>query len=338
MKKLGNKKIWVRVAVGIVAVVVLAFLAFTVVKGIGKSRISKNAAVKGDTSGDPFLYHDKKYHYNTDLVNILCEGVDRDTSLISDNAVGKAGQADVLFLVSLNTKTDEWKLYSVPRESMTVVRTLDEKGELADVQTMQITLQYAVGRNGAESSELVGEAVSEIMCSIPIQRYAAINFNAFPEINDAVGGVTVTVEEESYDQVIADRVKGYEIGSTITLKGEDAFTFVRERNSYVQESSSQRLLRQKQYVKAFVPAAKKAIKKDITLPLKLKNIMKDDMVTDISLSEMAYLTTAFSKVSFDDIDIITLPGEEVLGNKYKEYYVDDEAVEDMVIDNFYQKE
>ena len=63
------------------------------------------------------------------LSNYLLLGVDKRTP--AETRVGKAdaGQADALFLLSLNRKTKEMTLISIPRDTMTDVESFDLEGK-----------------------------------------------------------------------------------------------------------------------------------------------------------------------------------------------------------------
>ena len=73
------------------------------------------------------------------------------------------------------------------------------------------------------------------------------------------------------------------------LMGEAAFWYVKARDVNVFGSADMRLARQKQYLNAYVQAARSAVKKDITVALDLYQAVVPQMVTDISADEVAYL-------------------------------------------------
>ena len=73
------------------------------------------------------------------------------------------------------------------------------------------------------------EAVSHLFYGIPIHGYCSLNMEVITLINDAVGGVTVTVPEDlKYGD--AEMGKG-----SRSISGEDAYTFVQYRDTRLPE-------------------------------------------------------------------------------------------------------
>ena len=82
-------------------------------------------------------------------------------------------------------------------------------------------------------------------------------------------------------------------------------------------------------------------KEDPSLPLKLYDIIADYSVTDISLDKVTYLATQAVNYSFNQNDIYTVPGTTIAGEEnengvYDEFYVDEEALYDMIVKLFYE--
>jgi anionic cell wall polymer biosynthesis LytR-Cps2A-Psr (LCP) family protein len=61
---------------------------------------------------------------------------------------------------------------------------------------IQIAYAHAVGDGGAFSCENVVEAVSNYLGGVDIQSYIAMNIDSIAKINQLVGGVTVTIEDD----------------------------------------------------------------------------------------------------------------------------------------------
>ena len=78
---------------------------------------------------------------------------------------------------------------------------------------------------------------------------------AISTINDAVGGVEVTVLED-----LTRKDKSLVKDAKVHLTGKTAFWYVQYRDTTVFGSADLRLARQKQYLNGFVAAAKKAAK------------------------------------------------------------------------------
>ena len=62
------------------------------------------------------------------------------------------------------------------------------------------------------------------------------------------------------------------------------------------------------------------------------------MLTDISPDEVLYISTELSGSNFDEENMQILQGNIQMGEQYEEYYLDDEAVQQTIIDLFYEEQ
>ena len=192
-------------------------------------------------------------------------------------------------------------------------------------------VQHGFGNGVEESCEYQKKAVSRLFYGLPIHGYAAINMSAISTINDAVGGVDVTVLDDltKYDSSLKKDAK-------VHLMGEAAFWYVKARDVNVFGSADMRLARQKQYLNAYVQAARSAAKKDITVALDLYQAVVPQMVTDISADEVAYLAPILVDYSFDENSFYMMQGETVMGDEFEEFYPDEDALYEMILNIFYE--
>ena len=92
--------------------------------GIQKKKAAEAASAKATAEADDsntVTWQGKNYKYNQNLSNYLLLGVDKRTPAVTRVGKADAGQADALFLLSLNRKTKEMTLISIPRDTMTDV-------------------------------------------------------------------------------------------------------------------------------------------------------------------------------------------------------------------------
>lgn len=341
-RKIAKEKIALYTVCGIVAVILVLFLAFMIVKAVGKSNLKKNvtvsaAALETDTEvgsdEEGLIYRDgQKYRYNEELYTILCIGVDsREETLEEGGEMGEGGQADALFLLVVDAENQKMSVIAIPRDTMTDVDVYDVFGQYYDTMQEQIALQYAFGDGGSISCELTEKAVSNLMYQLPVHAYVAINMNAIGVINDAVGGVTLEVLEDLEE----DYGSLHKKGETVTLMGTEARLYVQGRNENEDFSAMNRLARQKQYLLAFVNQMIQASRQDITLPVRVYNSITDYMITDVTPSEVAYLASVAVNCSFSEEDFHMIAGEQVKGDVYEEYEVDEEALSNLILQTFY---
>lgn len=277
-------------------------------------------------------YQDTIYAYNEEILTFLIMGIDKqnDVEEVAEGTDG--GQADALFLVALNPKDKSLKVIGINRNTMTDIDIYDSNGEYTSTVKAQLAIQHGFGNGMEESCEYQKKAVEHLFYQLPVHGYAAVNMSAIPTINDAVGGVDVTIsgDMDGFSEAFVE-------GRSLHLMGENAFWYVKYRNTDVFGSADMRLDRQKQYLNGFIDAAKQAVHRDATAVIDLYQAVKPQMVTDISLDEAAYLAPILADYAYDEDDFYTLPGETVMGEQYEEFYPDEDAMFEMILDVFYEK-
>lgn len=277
-------------------------------------------------------YQNAIYAYNEEILTFLIMGIDKrnDVEEVAEGTDG--GQADALFLVALNPKDESIKVIGINRNTMTDVDIYDGNGEYTSTVKAQLAIQHGFGNGMEESCEYQKKAVENLFYQLPIHGYAAVNMSAVATINDAVGGVDVIVSKDmtGFNEYFAE-------GETIHLMGENAFWYVKYRNTDVFGSADMRLDRQKQYLNGFIDAAKQAVHENTAVVIDLYQAVKPQMVTDISVDEAAYLAPILADYAYDEDDFYTLQGKTVMGEQYEEFYPDEDAMFAMILDVFYEK-
>lgn len=296
-----------------------------------------NRAEKGEENEkeyDPSLYEykGKTYRYKEDMINILCMGIDKKTENLekAEAVSGEGGQADAIFLLSMDPKGGQMKIYGISRDTMTRINNYDTEGNLIGQGVNHLALAYSYGDGEEKSCEMMREAVSKLLYGLPIHGYTAVNLQAVAKVNDAVGGVEVTIPED-----LTDIAPDFTKGSKITLNGEQAILFIQKRNQKILGGNDLRMQRQKLYMTSFLKAAQKAIKKKPVLPFTLYQELTDQMVTDMGVDKAVYLLTVMLDSKFRSEDIVMLPGTTEKGVYYEEFHIDEDALYDLMIDHFY---
>lgn len=277
-------------------------------------------------------YKDTVYAYNEDIMTFLIMGIDKrsDVKEVAEGTNG--GQADALFLVVMNPHEKAINIIGVNRNAMTDIDVYNEQGAYVTTTKAQIAVQHGFGNGVEKSCEYQKKAVANLFYDLPIHGYAAINMSAISTINDAVGGVEVTVLED-----LTNRDSTLIKDAKVHLMGDSAFWYVKERDTKVFGSADHRLARQKQYLNAFVDAAKRAAKKDITIAVDLYQAIAAQMVTDVTMDEVAYLAPILVDYEFDTDSFYMLEGETVMGEQFEEFYVDENALYEMILEVFYEE-
>ena len=274
------------------------------------------------------------YEYNDEIITFLCMGIDSHSGISKTKTPGRAGQADALILVVMDPKKEEIQIINVNRDSMTDIEIYDTAGVYLGRERGQITLLYAYGDGREKSCELMEQAVSELFYGIPIHGYIALDILAIATLNDAVGGVNVTVDED-----VAMYMPQWKVGETVTLKGEEALYYVRHRAAETGElgTNIRRIDRQKEFMAAFLQALKNQTKGNLSFPLSLYSKIEKHIVTSVSIEEITYLANMALSFDLSFGSMRGMNGDIMMGEESEEFHVNDAYLKQLVMDVFYQK-
>ena len=239
------------------------------------------------------------------------------------------GQADAIYLLSLNRKEKTIKALAIPRDTMTAIRVIGLDGSDAGKTVNHINLQYAFGDGKTKSCELMKEAVSNLLYGVPIQGYCSMNMDGIAIAAKAIGGVEVVVPNDTLEKVDPRYAKGAKV--TITEANDEQF--VRYRDTEISQSALGRMERQIAFLEAFASKSKDMSQQDQNFAANLLEDLDGYVVTNIGAD--MYLKLLES--SYEKEDIHTLPGEGVAGESFDEYHVDEDQLYALVLQMFYKE-
>ena len=276
----------------------------------------------------------KYYRYKDGMVNLLLMGVDADEKFSQPHAYGGDYQADVILLAALDTVNDEMTLISVSRDTMCDIAILEDDQRRQGVARAQIALSYAYGDGLTVSCELCREAVSTLFHGLEIDGYGAFFLGGVGKLNNALGGVTVTVPDGLPD---IPAFYGMTPGSTVTLTGDQARAFIQWREEDAAGNDG-RMQRQKQFLLSAISQLRSQIKSSPTSVLSLYNTVSDYILTDLDLSRIVYLATEAAAMRFDG-EVLRVPTGEgtVSAQEHLELPVDEEGLTDLILSVFYEE-
>lgn len=279
---------------------------------------------------DTVQYQGNTYKYNDHLSNYLFMGIDSREDVDTYESQEDAGQADAIFLVSLDRAAETIKVLFIPRDTMTKIEVFNPSGKSLGMTTDHINIQYAYGDGKLKSCELMKTAVSSLLDGLPIQGYCSMNMDGISVITDFVGGVEITIPDNSLEEVKPE----FKEGAVVTLTGEDAEQFVRYRDTGKSQSALVRQERQKTYLQALMKKAQEQASKDAGFVTGLYDGIKNCTVTNMGNDIFAKLLTA-SQNGISDTQ--TVPGEGTQGENFDEYHVDEDDLSNLIISMFYEK-
>ena len=289
----------------------------------------KNSPEEPDLVVDGVAYVRKK-----NVKTLLFMGIDKSGDLeTTDGNIG--GQSDTLILLVVDGEDKKQTLLQLDRDTMTDVEVLNYYGKPTGVTLVQqICLSHTYGRGDELSCENTVRAVSGLLKDTPIDGYVSLLFEAIPDLNDAVGGVEVTIADDftASDPEMA-------VGKTLTLKGRQALTYVRGRMSVGDGTNVSRMRRQRDYLSAFGKLVRGKLKTDSSVINDLYNAAAPYMISSMTLSELT--SVAVEGAGYADGGIVTTKGEHIEntyqnGNTMMEFHVDEESILNTVLTLFYR--
>lgn len=303
-KKKSRKKrifMWIFVPLLIFALSGAAYATFIYKKAesvVNKSYKPVKTTPKRPVQADPEL----------DNISILLIGVDE--SKTREKQYGDAIRSDALLVATLNQKEKSVKLVSIPRDSYVYIPGMKKKDK--------ITHAHAFG-----GPEYTIDAVQELL-DIPIDYYVKVNFYAFMDAVNALGGVEVDVKKTIVEQDSEDRPDAIRLKPGVqTLNGEQALAYARTRHA---DSDIMRGQRQQEIIKALM---KKALSvQSITKHADLIEAVGDNMTTNMTFDNMKSLMDYALAGSGLSIETYTLEGYDDWTNGYY-YQLDKDKLEEL---------
>ncbi len=297
--------------------------------------IIEGASINTSNNGKIQEYNGTTYKLNEDITTILCLGVDKQDLGIENEEVGTAGQADAIYLVAIDTKSGKTDIIAVPRDIVTDIGIYSTDGEYLRTEKAQLCLSYAYGDGFETSCENTKIAVERLFNNLRIQSYFAINMEAIAQLNDAVGGVTVTMKDDFFRSLDYGVQTRHYKGEVVTLYGNNAIRYVQQREVAQLESTAERMDRQINYLEAFSSKVLEMTKKDLGIPVDLYNIVDDNSVTDLNINKISALAELVISPGIKAPNFKKIPGELSSDGTYAIYNVDTQAFYEMFLDIFY---
>jgi LCP family protein required for cell wall assembly len=232
-------------------------------------------------------------------------------------------------LLIIDDKDKTCTALQINRDAMADVPVLDITGDEIDTVNEQLALAHTYGSGSHDSCRNTVSAVSSFLYNTPIDHYISLTMDAVETLNDLVDGVTVTVLDDFSG--VDDTLKK---GEEVTLLGEHALNYVRSRYGLEDSTNAQRMIRQRQYMSALYKKILQYSDNDDSFVVDATLKINNYMVSDCSISQLQ--TFANDAISYEIGDIQTIKGESVKGEKYMEFYPDEDALQEQIVQLLYE--
>ena len=267
------------------------------------------------------------YFPRQDITVVLVIGVDQYGPVAHSGSYNNKGAADMVALMLFDEKNETYTVVGLNRDTMVDMPVLGIGGKVAGTQNAQLALSHTQGSGLEDSCENVRKTVSDLLYGLNIDYYMSMNMDAISALNDAVDGVTVTVTED-FSHVDPTITMG-----EVTLRGEQAINYVRTRKEVGDQLNISRMKRQEDYIKSFLNSLRKKADDSSTFALSTYEEISPYIVTDMSTTVFSNMLQRYAEYDFEQI--ISPEGENVLTEKYYEFHLNEQKLDDLILQLFY---
>lgn len=313
------------------AALILVFVMLYSGLQILESAVSPNKGQSVQTAGrKTVVYRGEEYYPRQDITVILLLGIDEQGPVAESASYNNSGGADMVTLLIFDPRTETCDLLVLNRDSMVEMPVLGLTGKPAGTLYGQLALSHTYGKGLEDSCENTRTTVSDMLLGAQIDYYFSMNMDGISILNDAVGGVEVTVRDD-FSAVDATLKQG----EKLRLDSRQAVNFLRSRQGVGSGLNISRMERHKEYMQGFVTLLKENLRNDPLFASRLLGKVDDYTVTDCSATVLNRLAADYGDYTLGRI--LSPEGENVLGEKYYEFHLDQEALEALAIQLFFEK-
>ena len=248
-------------------------------------------------------------------VNILLLGMDiGDPNQVDNQSIKRT---DTIMVINYNPSTDKIKVVSIPRDTL-----ITNNGK-----NLKINAAYAVGGYPKIKNEV------ENLLGININYMVKIDYNAFVEIIDAIGGVTMEIDQNMiYDDEGQNLHINFKAGETVKMDGQKAQEFFRWRKnndgSGLANGDLDRIKNQQKFISKVVDKCKSPFIL-FRIP-KILSAIGDNVETNMPSLKVLKYGISFLTVSKDDISMVTAAGTPKMINGQSYLVFDKNSNKDLV--------
>ena len=212
-------------------------------------------------------------------------------------------RSDVMMLAAVNFRDNTVHLISIPRDTYAAI--YNTRGR------WKINAAFAKGGAAEGEGFLYAQKTVEMLMGVPVDYYAGVNMEGLKRLVDAMGGV-------DYDVDVAIRLDGRTLETGFQhLNGQQVLDYCRARKGISTDIG--RNDRQQRMLLAIFDQLRR--EKRLTELPAIYAAVKDDVVTNLSLSQIAALALFMTRLDLTNFKRTTLAGEYISNVYNASYYV-----------------
>ena len=313
----------------VILIVILILVLVFLISGLQflESTVFHPTGHQGTHSSKTIVRDGVEYFPRQDITVIMLAGIDEYGTVQSSGSYNNTGEADMVSLLIFDETNKTMDILTLNRDTMLEMPILGIGGKEAGTVYGQLALAHTYGTGLEDSAQNLRRTVSDFLYGVYIDYYVTMHMDAISVLNDAVGGVTVTVTDD-FSEIDPEITVG-----EYTLKGEQAVTYVRTRQGLGDQLNTTRMKRQREYMTGFMEALKQSVSDSAGFVLNTYEQTSDYIVTDCSSSALTALVNRCAGYTLGDV--VSIEGENVKGEQYMEYHVDEEALDRVILKYLY---
>ena len=324
---MSGRNIWKSVLYVLTFLLLVAGLIFSGLRFLESTVYSVDSDEMNEWENKTLVIDGVEYFPRQDITVVMLLGIDEEGPVLSSGSYRNYGEADAVMLLILNHAEDRIDMLCLNRDTMVQMPVLGIDGRVSGITYAQLALAHTYGEGLEDSCENTQKTIEALLNNIAIDHYVAMNMDGITIVNDAVGGVTVTITDD-FSEVDSSLKMG-----EMTLWGEQALTYVQTRKEIGNQLNISRMERHREYMNGLMLAIKEKTAEDDSFATQLYEQVSDYVVTECSVNVISGLINRCADYTLGEI--ITPVGENVLSEEYYEFYVNEEELNELVLRLFY---
>lgn len=282
----------------------------------------------GQTSTKTIIRDGVEYFPRQDVTVMMVLGIDKYGPVEPSNYYRNNGSADSIMLLVFDETAKNCTVLYLNRDTMLDMDVLGVRGEYAGTYYGQLALAHTYGTGLEDSCLNMKSTLMKFIHGLTIDYYVAMNMDVIPILNDAVGGVTVTVTDD-FSKVNPSITMG-----ELTLQGDQVIDYVRTRKDVGDQKNVTRMARQREYVDGFLEKLFVKEHKDMEFMLNLYESVAPYIVTDCSVETLHSMIERYC--NFEILGAVTPEGDNRIEDGHYAFYTDEEKLDQLIVELFYR--
>lgn len=311
----------------LILLVLVAVILYSGLQILESTVLNPDNEAAGQISTKTIERNGVKYFPRQDIHVMMVLGIDQAGPVQSSNYYRNKGSADSVMLLIFDDTNQNCSVLYLNRDTMVTMDVLGVTGDYAGTTYGQLALAHTYGTGLEDSCVNFKNTLENFLHGLTIDYYVAMNMDAIPIMNDAVGGVTVNVVDD-FSLVNPTITMG-----ELTLQGDQVVDYVRTRKDVGDQKNVTRMERQREYVDGFLKQVSKMEHENADFLLSLYADVAPYIVSDCSAETLSSLVSRY--LDYQIADVFSPEGENVIVNGVYEFHADEEKLDELIVQLFY---